>query len=90
MSGSEPLVGFSPEPGLGILGILGRLGIFGILGISGSFGAFGGAETGDFGLLGEDPPVKDPDLGAVGLLDDDPEEESDICAFKAMALLHRR
>ena len=55
-SGREPFGGFHPESGLGTLGILGNV------------GAFGGAETGGFGFLGEEPPVKDPDLGAVGHL----------------------
>lgn len=44
----------------------------------GSFGAVGGALTGDFGLLGAEPPIKGPDLGAEGLLGnfaDDPEAE---------------
>lgn len=61
------------HPGLG----LGNFGTFG------SFGAFGGAKAGDFGLLGDEPPVEEPDLGFDGLLhdfDDDPAEESDLDA----------
>ena len=52
---------------------------FGSLGSVGSFGAFVGALTGDFGLLGAEPPIKGPDLGAEGLLgdfDDDSNAES--------------
>lgn len=52
-------------PGLGIFGI-------GIFGIFGTFGGFG-AEPGNFGLLGDEPPVPDTDLGANGF-DDDPGE----------------
>ena len=49
------------------------------MGNVGIFGTFGGALTGDFGLLGDEPPIEGPDLGAEGLLgdfNDDPEKKS--------------
>lgn len=92
--GSEPLGGFHPGLGLGSLGSVGVFGVFG------AFGAFGGAETGDFGLLGDEPPFpEDPDSGVEGLLpdfDDDPEEASDSSFEKRISyrrprrLLNRR
>ena len=64
------------------------MGNFGKVGAFGSFGAFGGAETGDFGVLGEEPPVQESDLGAEGFdhPDDDPGDESDL-ATEALILL---
>ncbi len=70
------------HPGLG----LGNFGTFG------SFGAVGGAKAGDFGLLGDEPPVEEPDLGIDGVLhdfDDDPGEESDLGA-RGLGLLQGR
>lgn len=61
------------------MGSLGRVGLFGALDSVGLFGTRGEAATSLFGLLGDDPFIDNPDLGADGSLppnfDDDPKRE---------------